>query len=73
MSKPAYIVVPEEIRMMLRGTKLKTEEEIQQFWNRPHPMLSLLGNTPHLTWNAGNKLMVKAFIEILKSGDGSMT
>lgn len=63
--------IPEEIRKLLKGTKLTTEESIVEFWNRPHPMLG--GDTPQIEWHKGNRELVIAFVHMLKSGDGSMT
>ena len=62
--------VPLEIRQLLKGTKLKNEEHVVAFWNRTHPMLR---DTPATEWRDGNQELVRAFIFMLKSGDGSMT
>ena len=62
--------VPQEIKNALIGTKLKTEEDVIRFWNRKHPLI--WNESPKDLWLKEQYGLVRAFIFILKMGDGSM-
>jgi len=64
-------MIPKKIKLLLCGTQLRTDRDFLNFWTRSHPFLG--GKNPQAVWNSGEKHTVKIFIEILKSGDGSMT